>query len=139
MVCQSVNQIMECLSLLRSLKTRTQSFQYRQDFNALKEFKEHYGNQYIQGYTVFTGMYAAFWTIKEHTGQCAAIQFDKGLNRTINNNMFTCDYLGRYRTTQDIKIQNRKIYDYTGLYKTIKDYTGLQWTIQDYSGLCKTK
>ena len=54
--------------------TRTQNFQYRRDFDALKDWKEHKGSLKVKR--------AIYWTIWEHPGLFRTILNHKGLYRT---------------------------------------------------------
>ena len=67
-------------------ETRTQSFQYRRDFDAFKDFIEHYWSLKVK---------RAKQTIRDHTGPNGNIQDHTGPYMTIQ------DHTGPYGTIQD--------------------------------------
>ena len=89
------------------IKTRTQSFQYRRDFDTFKDFIEHYWSLKVK---------RAVQTIRYHAGPYRTIRDHTGPYRT------KWDHTMRYKTIQTIQ-------DNTGPYGTIWDQTGPYGTI----------
>ena len=81
------------------LTTRTQSFQYRRDFDTLKDFIEHYWSLTVK---------RQYGTILDHMGPYETLQGHTGPNGTIRNH----------------KGPKWTIGPPTGPYRTLLDHTG---------------
>ena len=100
---------MPCATLgTKPTKTRTQSFQYRREFDAIKDLKEHWGPNLTKEH--HKGSYR---TIRDHTGAFGAI----------------LDQMAPYRNNWDYKGPNRTIRDHKGSCGNICDHNGNDLTI----------